>query len=126
MIYETKPKKVKGFEFDTNTFEDLLDNFTPMEDVHTILGITEADLDVFCKRAYGMNYKETYNALMSRAMFYNRKAFNILAKKGNQTAMNIVAKNFMKLEEEQNNAGLKIEVVGGIPLPPREGNGGKK
>lgn len=126
MIYDTKPKKVKGFDFDTNTFEDLLDNFTPMEDVHVLLGIAEKDLDVFCQRAYGMNYKETFNALMTRAMFYNRKAFNILAKKGNQTAMNIVAKNFMKLENEENKNNLKIEVVGSIPLPTEKNGGVRK
>ena len=120
MIYDDKPKKVKGFDFDTNLFEDLLDNFTPMEDVHTLLGVSKNDLDVFCEKAYGMKYKETYNTLMTRAMYYNRKAFNILAKKGNQTAMNIVAKNFMKLEEEENRGNLKIQVVGGIPLPERK------
>lgn len=107
----------KGFDFDMELFEDLIDNFTPYDDIHVILNCTNADLDRFCNVCYnGMNFNEVFDYLVKRANYYNRKAFNKLSKAGNASCVGIVSKHFMKLEEEDKNKALRIQICGNIPL----------
>lgn len=101
---------VPGFSFDVNTFEDLIDSWTPMENIPKILGCRTDDLDVFCLKVYRMNFKETYVMLSAISDSLCRKAFSNLAKAGNPTAINIVSKHFMKLEEDKQQ-DLNIRIV---------------
>lgn len=109
-------KSLEGFNFDMDMFENLIDNFTPKEDIPLILGVTKDDLDYFCKKLYNdCNYSETYDILLRRALYYDRLAFNNLAKSGNNAAINVVAKYFMKLDQDNSKKELKIQVVNSIP-----------
>ena len=108
-------QSLEGFDFDMDMFENLIDNFTPMEDIPLLLNVGKADLDYFCMRLYNCNFSETYDILSRRALYYDRLAFNNLAKSGNNAAINVVAKYFMKLDEQDKAKALKIEVVNSIP-----------
>lgn len=108
-------QSLEGFDFDMDMFENLIDNFTPMEDIPLLLNVSKANLDYFCMRLYGCNFSETYDILSRRALYYDRLAFNNLAKSGNTAAINVVAKYFMKLDEQDKAKALKIEVVNSIP-----------
>lgn len=107
---------VDGFDFDSYTFEDLIENFTPVDDLPIILGVHRDELDYWCDAVYGMNLIEAYNFLNRKALFYCRKAYTNLSKSGNNTAMNIVAKHFMKLEDDENKRQAVIPVVAAIPV----------
>ena len=110
--------KLDDYDFDLNTFEDLIDNFTPIDDIPVILNCTVAELDRFCKTCYnGMSFREVYDYLFKRANYYNSKAFNKLSKAGNASCVGVVAKYFMKLDDEDRNKALKIQICGNIPLP---------
>lgn len=98
-----------------NSFEDLIDNFTPVDDILSILNVSEKKLDSFCKKYYNMPYRDTYRDLSARAMYYNRKAFNQLAKEGNGKAIDVVAKYIMKMDEGDRNQALRIVVDGVMP-----------
>lgn len=108
---------VDGFDFDVDTFENLIDNYTPMENIITILSgicrkkITQANLDDFCYLVYGMDFKETYKFLSGITDMYMRKVFKNLAASGNTTAMSINAKYFMKLEDDSKNDTINIRIV---------------
>jgi hypothetical protein len=105
----------RGFAFDQSTFEDLIDSFTPKDDIAVILGVPPMELDRFCKIVYGMTYAETYDKLirMSKAIF--RKVVVGLAAKGNTTALNLAATNFANLQGEDENKALKVVIVDDIP-----------
>lgn len=108
---------VDGFDFDSYTFEDLIDNFTPESDIPIILGVSRVDLDYWCRQVYnGMDFPEAFAFLSRKALFYCRKAYTNLSKSGNNTAMNIVAKHFMKLEDDENKRQAVIPVVAAIPV----------
>ena len=109
--------KVPGFDFDVDTFENLIDNFVPMNNIPIILSgisrkkIGETDLDRFCNIAYGMNYKEAYQFLSGITDMYMRRVFKNLAASGNATAIAINAKHFMHLEDEQKNDAINIRII---------------
>lgn len=100
----------KGFHFDVDMFENLIDCWTSFDDIPVILQTTKADLDRFCKVVYNMNYRETYNILSGITDAFMRKTFKNLASSGNNTAMSIVSKHFMKLDDSQNN-NVNITIV---------------
>lgn len=113
-------KSVPGFNFDMDMFENLIDNFTPMDDIPLILNVNPVDLDKFCQICYNCLFKDTYNILSKRALYYDRLAFNNLAKSGNNSAINVVAKYFMKLDDDNKAKELKINVVNSIPKRNKE------
>ena len=104
-------KTVPGFDFDVNTFENLIDSFTPLESIPVILGTPRASLDNFCSIVYGMNYKETYNTLSSISDMWLRRALKNLAVSGNGKAIDIVAKHFMNLDDQKAKDGINITIV---------------
>lgn len=106
-----KNVKLDGFDFDADTFENLIDNFVPFDNVPTILRTTKADLDVFCKALYGLNYVEAYKVLSGITDMYMRKVMKNLAASGNATAINIAAKHFMKLDDDAKNDAINIRIV---------------
>ena len=92
---------VDGFAFDSYTFEDLIDNFTPEEDIPLVLRVNKSQLDYWCMQVYNVPYHEAYVFLSKMGLFYCRKAFTQLAKSGNNTAIKTVGEHFMKLGQEQ-------------------------
>jgi hypothetical protein len=108
-------KTVEGFNFDMDMFENMIDNFTPMEDIPLLLNVNSFELDKFCQICYNCLYKDAYDILSRRALYYDRMAFNNLAKSGNNSAINVVAKYFMKLDDDNKTKELKIQVVNSIP-----------
>ena len=103
--------QVKGFDFDVDMFENLIDNFVPEENIPVILRCTKADLDRFCNVVYHMNYAETYKVLSGVTDMFMRKAIKGLAQEGNQTALKLASEHFMKLKEEEDNNNINITVV---------------
>lgn len=109
--------RIEGYDFDVDTFENLIDNYTPMDNIVVILsGITRkqltiADMDRFCNIVYGMDFKEAYKFLTGITDMYMRKVFKNLAASGNTTAMSINAKYFMKLEDDSKNDAINIRIL---------------
>lgn len=107
---ETAP----GFNFTRGDFEDLIDNFTPFEDIPTLLGVKHVELDKFCEYIYNMNYKVTYDVLLKRSNLYYRKAMMMLSKSGNPTAIKVSAEYYVGLGavDKQDN---HITIINSMP-----------
>lgn len=103
-----------GFSFTRNDFEDLIDNFTPFEDIPILLGVKHVELDEFCNHIYNMNYKDTYDNLLRRSEFYFRKSMFSLSKGGNPTAIKVAAEFYVGLGavDKQEN---RITIVNSMP-----------
>lgn len=106
-----KNVKIPGFSFDVDVFEDLIDCFTPIQNIPTILDTDIPTLDKFCDRAYGMNFKETYAKLSGITDYWSRKVIKNLSSSGNSTALNIMSKHFMGLSDDNKNQGVNITIV---------------
>lgn len=110
-------KQVEGFDFDVDTFENLIDCYTPYENIPLLLSGTsskiynETDIDKFCKLVYNMDFKTTYKLLIGITDMQMRKVFKNLAACGNATAIAINAKHFMKLEDDKKNDAINIRIV---------------
>lgn len=105
-----KNVKVKGCWFDVDTFENLIDCYTPQEMIKVILRCSGADLDRFCQVVYGMKFSEAYNILSGITDMYMRKSFKVHSNLGNSTAMKIVSEHFMKLKEDEDKGNINITV----------------
>ncbi len=103
--------KVDGFDFDVNTFENLIDYFVPKENIHVILRCTDADLDRFCKEVYRMNFAQTYQVLSGITDAYMRGAMKNLAISGNATALGIVKEHFMNLKDDAQKSAISVKIV---------------
>lgn len=103
--------KLRGFDFDVDTFENLVDAFVEKETIPVILGCCHADLDRFCRAVYGVDYNTAYPRLLGIADMWMRKAVTNLATSGNATALGIASKHFMKLEDDKEKANINIVVV---------------
>lgn len=103
-------KHPDGFSFDMDTFENLIDFFTPKENIPTLLRCSIKTLDEFCKICYGMNFSDTYNYLSGIADMLMRGTFKKLAAMGNTTAVKIVSEHFMNLKENKT-ADVNITIV---------------
>lgn len=97
-----------GFNFDVNEFENLIDCWTPQEKIPTILRCKHVDLDRFCMIVYNMNFNDTYNILSGISDAIMRKTLKGLAETGSTAAIQIVAKHFMKLKEEEDKKAISI------------------
>lgn len=94
-----KNRKIDGFDFDLDTFENLCSVWTPKNNFTLLLHCKASELDKFCMKAYNMNFSDAYNVLTGIADLWARRAINNLAQRGNNTALACVIKHFMKLEE---------------------------
>lgn len=94
-----KNRKIDGFDFDLDTFENLCSVWTPKSNFTLLLHCKASELDKFCMKAYNMNFSDAYNVLTGIADLWARRAINNLAQRGNNTALACVIKHFMKLEE---------------------------
>lgn len=107
-------QKAPGFNFTRDDFEDLIDNFTPFEDIPILLQVKHAELDEFCNFIYNMNYKDTYDNLLRRSNFYFRKSMMNLSKSGNPTAIKVAAEYYVGLGAVDKQES-KITFVGIMP-----------
>lgn len=103
--------KVDGFDFDVNTFENIIDAFVPQENVHVILCCTNADLDRFCKEVYKLTFSQAYMVLSGISDMYMRKAVKNLAVSGNATALSIAKTHFMHLADEEQKGAISVKIV---------------
>lgn len=110
---------VQGFNFNRNDFEDLIDNFTPFEDIPILLGVQHAKLDEFCNEIYNMNFKVTYDTLVKRAELYYRKAMFSLSKAGNPTAIKVSSEFYVGLGRVNENDN-RITFIGMMPTAPSD------
>lgn len=108
-------KVVDGFDFDSYLFEDLIDNFTPFEDIPIILRVSYTDLDFWCRRVYNMCFRDAFDFLSRKALYYCRKAYTNLSKAGNNTAIKTVGEHFMKLGQDQQRKQAVIPVLAVMP-----------
>lgn len=106
-----KNVSIPGFDFDVDTFENIVSAFTPVESVPLILGVTENELDQFCNIAYKMDYREAYKRLVGVSDFWMRKAITNLAVAGNGSALNIASKHFMGLKDEEDKHSVSVVFV---------------
>lgn len=118
-------QSVDGFSFDQDTFENLIDYYTPLNDIPVILNVEHVDLDNFCKQLYGFDFKTTYDILSKRSQFYTRKAFTTLAYGGNAAAIKVASESYMGLIKQEESADKKVIIMGAIPVT-NEGNGSAK
>ena len=102
--------KLRGFDFDVDTFENLVDSFVEKETIPVILGCRHADLDRFCRAVYGVDYNTAYPRLLGIADMWMRKAVTNLATSGNATALNIALKHFMKLDDDREKSAINIMI----------------
>jgi hypothetical protein len=102
--------KLKGFDFDVDTFENLVDSFVEKETIPVILGCRHADLDRFCRAVYGVDYNTAYPRLLGIADMWMRKAVTNLATSGNATALGIASKHFMKLDDDREKSAINITI----------------
>lgn len=102
--------KLRGFDFDVDTFENLVDSFVEKETIPVILGCRHADLDRFCRAVYGVDYNTAYPRLLGIADMWMRKAVTNLATSGNATALNIASKHFMKLDDDREKSAINITI----------------
>ena len=110
---------VPGFNFDKNDFEDLIDNFTPKDDIPILLGVTHPQLDIFCMSVYHMKFNDTYKMLLKRSELYYRKAMFNLSKSGNPTAIKIASEFYVGLGNVE---GSKphITIINNMPDVPSD------
>lgn len=99
-----------GFDFDMDTFENLIDFFTPMENIPVILRCDYKTLDNFCKICYNMPFKDTYIYLSGISDALMRGTFKKLAAMGNTQAVKIVSEHFMNLKENKSH-DVNITIV---------------
>ena len=115
---------IDGFSFDQDTFENLIDYYTPLNDIPLILNVTGVQLDTFCKTIYGFDFKTTYDYLSRRSQFYTRKAFTQLAYGGNAAAIKVASESYMGLINGEDSKDSKVVIMGAIPVT-NVGNGSK-
>ena len=108
---QRKNTRIQGFNFDIDTFENLIAAFTPKDNIPIILNTPLVRLDEFCRLAYGLTYSETYTRLSGVADFWMRKAIGNLAVSGNGTALSIAAKHFMNLKDEETKSAIQVTFV---------------
>lgn len=106
--------KPDGFDFDVNTFENLIDAWTPIEDIPMLLRCNHSVLDAFCNIVYKMDFTTTYNFLLGVSKMFMRKTFSGLARQGNATACSVVAKSFLKVDDDKSQ-NVNVTFVNDLP-----------
>lgn len=99
------------FPFDVDTFENLIDSFTPPELFPQLLRCERTLLDKFCEFVYHMKFDEAYSFLLGVTELFSRKAIKGLACVGNNTALKIMSEHFLGYKDSNNNANLKVTFV---------------
>ena len=109
-----KNVKIPGFNFDVNTFENLIDNFVLASDIPVILNTSVAQLDRVCTICYNMNFDETYKRLSGISRYWGNRTVKNLANAGHAGAFSVFAKNFLGLSDEDKSANVNITFVNDV------------
>lgn len=91
------------FPFTIDMFENLIDCWTPQDQFPSILQTSFSVIDNFCRVVYHMDFNQTYSMLSGITDAFMRKTFKNLASSGNPSAISIVSKHFMKLDDSNSN-----------------------
>lgn len=118
-----KNVRVKGFWFDVNTFENLIDCYTPYDTIPLILRCSIGDLTKFCTAIYGFDYPMTYKILSGITDTFMRKTFKGLSQAGNPTAIKLVGEHFMGLKESQQTEAINITINNDLKKDNENGGG---
>lgn len=102
--------KPDGFNFDVDTFENLVDAWTPIDQFPLLLQSSEQEINDFCLLIYKMDFKTTYAFLLGVSQMFMRKTFNVLARQGNATALSVAAKSFLKLDQD-NSQNVNVTIL---------------
>lgn len=105
---------VEGFSFTKDDLENLIDNFTPPDDIHILLGTNERYLDEFCLTIYGLRFQDAYLALLKQAQYYVRSSIFLLARLGNNTALKQQAE-ITGIGKEQQDQQISVSFVDSVP-----------
>lgn len=105
---------VEGFNFTKDDFENLIDNFTPPDDIHILLGTNEEGLDIFCLTIYGLRFEDAYHALLKQAQYYVRSSIMFLARMGNNTALKQQSE-ITGIGKEQQDQQISISFIDNVP-----------
>jgi len=100
-------------------FEKYVSVNTSKEDLKAIFVATDYDLDHFCRKTYGLDFKTAYFFILKRALAEYKSCLSDLAGNGNATAMNTI--NQLTLNMSQQN-DVKIKVIGTIPTETKDGD----
>ncbi|WP_281512171.1 hypothetical protein [Mammaliicoccus vitulinus] len=73
---------IDSFKFTIEEFENLIDLWTPFDEIPVLLRTTLQTLDDFCKQVYNMPFKDTYLYLTGITNLFMRKCHKSLAQKG--------------------------------------------
>lgn len=98
----------EGFPFDVNTFENVIDAYTPEDQVPVVLNCSLSTLNAFCNIVYKMPFTQTYRFLSGITDMYMRRSIKGLASSGNTTALNIAREHFLKLNSEQDSHNVSV------------------
>lgn len=101
--------KPQGFDFDMDTFENLIDRFVPQDDILTILQVDRHALDKFCSICYnGKNFDTTYRWLSAISKSLRFSTIDALAMNGHSYALSLEAKHFLGLDDKSESTALTI------------------
>lgn len=113
LIKSSSDIAVEGFSFTKSDFEDLIDNFTPIDDIPVLLGCSKADLNVFCLSIYNADFSSAYAGLLAQAKVYHRKIIRKLAGEGNTMALKQLPELSGVAKESPND--ISITILNDVP-----------
>lgn len=101
----------EGFDFDMDTFEDLVDAFTTEADILVILNQTREQMNRFCRICYnGADFATVYRQLLAISGVFRRKYIDAHAKNGHSFAMGLEAKYWLGMNDEPQEQNLNITI----------------
>ena len=103
--------KPDGFDFDMDTFENLIDAFTSQADILIILHTTKEQMDKFCRECYdGADFNTVYRQLLAISGVFRRKYIDTHAKNGHSFALGLEAKYWRGMNDEPQEQSLNITI----------------
>lgn len=94
--------RLPGLNFDVNMFENLIDAFVPVDELHILLNCSSFDLNRFCNVVYNMDLDHTYLYLSGISRFGMVRVLKGLYKTGNQSAIKAINENFLGIKQDSN------------------------
>lgn len=115
LIKSQSDVSVEGFNFTKSEFEDLIDNFTPTNDIPILLGVSKKDLDKFCLSVYNSDFMTSYSALLAQSKLIRRKVIRKLADEGNNVALKQISE--ISGVGKESSQDINITVLSNVPNP---------
>jgi len=121
-IREETPSIVeKDGELTVENFESAIACGSSKNDMCIIFNMDSRQLDAWCDKVYGLHFDEAYSRVLRMMKNDFVKALSVLARNGNNSAMNIVA-SFLTHYSDNNSEGVNIinNVPGGVVINGKE------